>query len=626
MSRSFRNVLIVSGVLKLVLALVFADLVPRYDEQEYVNYARAVWQGGPPQLYRAPGYQWFVAGGLFLTGGGSTVWVRVAQALLATLTCFLVYRLGRRRWGERAGFWAGTFLAFYPSHVAYSHLIWSETLYTTLVVAAVDRLLAVDEHGRWRDGALAGLFLGAGILTRSLGIAVLGACCAFLVLRRFEWRRVAAAGVVGAVAVAVVAPHTIDASRRAGRLVVTDLNGGFNSWMGHHEYVAPDMPSNWIVGIGPDTDMGSRFYGFLPDSAWRLEMFWRLAREGIDEPFGPEAEMWFRARTLEAMRADPVGVARRFVGKTAALWGPDFFLPRHLARDWYGEVPPWVALVLVPVTWLTAAVPLLLGPAAVAAMRPDRLRTLTILLVAAYVFVHGMAYGHTRMHQPLVPLLLLCLAGFFFDRDEMPAWSRLVRRGLPWTALALALWVIAYPVIVTVYLVPNGRHTTLARTLAIGRHLPVPAAHRLDWMLAGAEYSAADNTPAEREAKADAVLAASRAAEHPWTLYLRGWISSDPARAEEFFRRAIETDPEHYPALEMLLWLRREAGDEDEARALAERIVRIRPWEREPIESGRIFVRPPAWRNLSGDPMGFPPDEWRRPKRDGSVSAEADAS
>ena len=41
MSPAFRAVLVVSGLLKIVLAVSFANLEPRYDETEYLEFGPA---------------------------------------------------------------------------------------------------------------------------------------------------------------------------------------------------------------------------------------------------------------------------------------------------------------------------------------------------------------------------------------------------------------------------------------------------------------------------------------------------------------------------------------------------------------------------------------------------------
>ena len=106
------------------------------------------------------------------------------QALLSILTSFLVYRIACRLRGERAGLAAGTFVAFYPSHVAFSHLLWAETLFLLLVTAALHQLLATDERGCLRSAVLAGLILGLATLVRSVGVVLLAASVLWIVSGR----------------------------------------------------------------------------------------------------------------------------------------------------------------------------------------------------------------------------------------------------------------------------------------------------------------------------------------------------------------------------------------------------------------------------------------------------------
>jgi 4-amino-4-deoxy-L-arabinose transferase-like glycosyltransferase len=121
LSPAFRNVLLLSAALKIVLAVVFADLAPRYDEIEYVRFGAEIRDlGAEPRLWRAPLHQWFIAGTSAITGG-RLIGTRLAQALLSILATWLTYRIGRRIRGERAGFWAGALVAFYPSHIAFAH-------------------------------------------------------------------------------------------------------------------------------------------------------------------------------------------------------------------------------------------------------------------------------------------------------------------------------------------------------------------------------------------------------------------------------------------------------------------------------------------------------------------------
>ncbi len=579
MSPRFRWILIASGLLKLALAIAFADIPPRYDETEFLAYGRAIAEeGAAPVLWRAPGYQWFVATGL-LGAGGRVIGVRLLQVLLSVAASFLVYRIGRRRFGERVGLAAGAFVAFYPSHVAFSHLLWSETLYGFLILWGAERALAADERGSSLAALVAGALLGAAVLTRSLGALMLAATAVWILLgrggteaagrRRRDRMRLAAALLVGGVL--VVLPWSLSASRWAGRAVLVDVNTGFNLWSGNNEYIPADAPGLWSVGLGLENGVTLP----LPDTHWRGDVVARMRADGVVEQLGPDGDLWYRREALSTIRADPVGFIARMPRKLCALWAPDFFLPRHLLRDWYGRTPPPLATGLTWLTWLAAAVPLLGGAAALAVLRRDRLRLLTLLWLGVSLLAHVIAYGHTRMHQPLVPFLVLAVAAVVFA-EQRPVvraggcWGR----GLFWGGVALATWVIISPLVGGLYLMPGPRHAGCARTLAAGRHLPLAGSHRLAWMLAGVEAAAG------RTEAADAVLAEPGIGERAWSLLLRGLLAPDIERREELLREALERDPELYDAAWHLARSRLARGDSEGAIEYLRRAVAILPWSR----------------------------------------------
>ena len=133
MSSAMMGVLWTSLLLKGVLAIAVADIEPRYDERQFLRFAQEWLQSGDPSTFwRAPAYQWFMGVGLWL-GGGHALGIRLLQVLVSTASAFLVYRIGRQQANERVGLVAGALVAFYPSQVAFSHLIcravWSHCSY-----------------------------------------------------------------------------------------------------------------------------------------------------------------------------------------------------------------------------------------------------------------------------------------------------------------------------------------------------------------------------------------------------------------------------------------------------------------------------------------------------------------
>jgi hypothetical protein len=535
LSAAFRIVLVGSALLKIILAIVFADMPPRYDETEYVEFARAIREDGePPRLWRAPLYQWFVAYASALTGGG-LLGVRLLQAVLSVVASALVYRIGRRVSGERAALWAGAAAAFYPSQVAFSHYLWSETLYGFFTVLALERLLAADERGGRGPLLLAGAALGLATLTRSTGLVLLVASAGWLAFGRGR-PGAARAAVVAVVAAAVVLPWTMQASARAGRLVVTDVNGDFNLWSGNNEYIPPDLQGVWALGLPLENGLDARFLAYYPDDAFRRDVPVRMAQDGVTDAQGPDGAAWYREQARRELRRNPAGFLHRLPKKLAAFWAPDFFLPRHLLRDWYGPTPPALAAGLTVLTWAAAAVALLAGPAALVALRRSRFRSLALVWVAAYLAVHAVAYGHSRMHQPLVPLLLLAVAAFLFDTGDAPRMRRLVRAA-PVAALAIAAWISVWPILGGLYVHPGPRHAGMARLLAAGRELPLPGTQRQAWMLATVEASRGRNEEASR------MLAESRHADLAWTWLLRALMAQTPEESRTFVAKALQRDP-----------------------------------------------------------------------------------
>jgi hypothetical protein len=536
LSAAFRTVLVCSALLKITLAVVFADLPPRYDETEYVEFARAIREDGePPRLWRAPLYQWFVAYAAALTGGG-LLGVRLLQALLSAAASVLVYRAGRRVAGARAAFWAGAAVAFYPAHVAFSHYLWSETLYGFLTVLALERLLAADERGGAGPVLLAGLALGLATLTRSTGLVLLAVSAVWLAAGRGRAGLLRATA-VSAVAAAVVLPWTLQASARAGRVVLTDVNDSFNLWSGNNEYIPPDLQGVWALGLPLENGLDARFLAYYPDDAFRRDVPVRMAEDGVTDAQGPDGAEWYREQARRELRRDPAGFLHRLPRKLAAFWAPDFFLPRHLLRDWYGPTPPALAAGLTLLTWVASAGALIAGPAALVALRRSRFRSLASAWIGVYLAVHAVAYGHSRTHQPLVPLLLLAVAAFLFDEHSAPPWRRLAQRGPAPAALAVAGWVSVWPILGGLYVSPGPRHAGMAKLLAAGRELPLPGAQRQAWMLACVEASRGRNAEASR------MLAASRHADLAWTWLLRALMAETAQESRAFVEKALQREP-----------------------------------------------------------------------------------
>ena len=113
-----------------------------------------------PGAYQPPVYTGFVAAVLAISGR-SPVAVKFAQVLIGSVTTLLVYLLGRAWYGHRTGWWAALLFALYPNLIAFTHLLWSETLFIFLFLLLVLMLTRTRELPDRRTCVLAGGVMGA---------------------------------------------------------------------------------------------------------------------------------------------------------------------------------------------------------------------------------------------------------------------------------------------------------------------------------------------------------------------------------------------------------------------------------------------------------------------------------
>jgi hypothetical protein len=145
----------------------------------------------------------------------------------------------------------------------------------------------------------------------------------------------------------------------------------------------------------------------------------------------------------------------------------------------------------------------------------------------------------------LIPLLLISLGAFFLDREDGPDYGRLLRRGGPTAALAVAAWISVWPLLGGLYVYPGPRHAGMARLLAAGHELPLAGTHRQVWMLATVESSLGRNEEARR------LLDESRHGDLAWSWFLRALLSDRADDAQRMLDRALEREP-HLEAAEVL--------------------------------------------------------------------------
>lgn len=194
---------------RLIFILALPPLL-HLDSDSYFEITERLWggQGFGDLSRRTPLYPLF----LWLTGRSEALglWPAVlVQHLLGVATIVLLYRMARRLLPAAmrpAAVISGLVLAVIPYPILIEQSILSESLFTFLLAAAADSLLAWHEEQRGRSAVFCGGLLGLAALTRPVaaGLFPFWAAMLFLLGWKKDWKRAAGFLLRGGVAWAVL--------------------------------------------------------------------------------------------------------------------------------------------------------------------------------------------------------------------------------------------------------------------------------------------------------------------------------------------------------------------------------------------------------------------------------------
>jgi 4-amino-4-deoxy-L-arabinose transferase-like glycosyltransferase len=306
---------------------------------------------GIPSAYTQPLYGFFLIP-LYWVFDRHWLVIGLAQVLVAVLTAWLVYEVGRRVMDARVGLVAALLTTLHPYLVWHDVHMNREILDHFLAVAAVLVTLVVAERGGLWWGALLGLVSGLMILgnVRTLFVPlVLGA---YILWRRrgWTWEPALALGV----AALVLAPWVVRNERNVGCVAITTDARAL--WKANNENTLETLQrGGWIDDVPniPGTPLTPQDAGELYRKTGRIVR--------TDEC----AQMrFYRERALEFMREHPGEKAKLAaygaklllqpnVPKTEGRPGRDTFL--DVARDW--AEPLFMVPVYLLALWGLTLVP-----------------------------------------------------------------------------------------------------------------------------------------------------------------------------------------------------------------------------------------------------------------------------
>lgn len=451
--RSTRAAMAAGLVLRLLPMLVWIDKSCVRDECTYLDIAAALLDGqgivGTRGWLWAPAYPALMAAHEVVFGYPGAV--QITQLAVSVLVIGGLFHLGRGAYGERAGRWAAWLYAVNPTHVFYTTSLWSETIYTGVLLAAVVALgwarggdageedageEKASAGGGARRGWLPGFLVGLAVLFRGVATYLLPVFWLTLLWGRWQSRRAWGAVVACTVAaVLTVAPYSAYATHKYGALVVADRTLGQMMWLGNNDF----PPLTFDYGNGA---LANRTYARVTAQGRRP------CDRDTDPVVKDDCET---AAGLAWIRAHPREFLARMPLRVAQLVTPHTFLTRNLRWGRWRGLPDEADEVLIVAVAGFSFLTLVGGTIGFFARATGWLRTATGGIVLYHVAAIAVLAGLSRYRVPLEPLWMLHLGAFLAaPRDTL----RTLFDGRAWTVFGVFVTVTL--VMMMMWLLPAG--------------------------------------------------------------------------------------------------------------------------------------------------------------------------
>jgi 4-amino-4-deoxy-L-arabinose transferase-like glycosyltransferase len=239
------------GALALCLRLVHLFLskendpffeLPSVDPKVYHDWALEIANGnivGDEVFFLSPLYPYFL-GAIYSVFGPGFVVSRIIQALLGSISCVMVYYLGKQLFGRRVGFVAGMFAALYIMSIFYEGLFLVAAIQTPLNLLALIALLRCREKPSPARWLTSGICLGISALARPNVLLFAGFVLLWLYFEfrdRLNKKQMLVSGFVFSCGIGLmVFPITIRNFIVSDDLVLVSAQSGVNLYIGNGPY------------------------------------------------------------------------------------------------------------------------------------------------------------------------------------------------------------------------------------------------------------------------------------------------------------------------------------------------------------------------------------------------------
>ena len=363
--------------------------VPVWDAKEYHVIAIALSHGEAPQFiaYRAPLYP-IILSLIMMIFGKNPIFLLLAQICIGSFSCFLIYRISTKLYGNNIGLICGLSGAVSGLMIYFDLELLPTSMVVFIVLLFFDGILKIDVK---RKSVLikVGLMLGCGVLLRPTLIAFLPIAIWWVARKSEKLKRVLQFS--GALAIPMIMSFVLHLSTGAGPILVS-AQGGINFFIGNHRQ-ADGITAN-LPGHG---------------AGWNWDVISRNAEIQTGKKLKEsEVDRFYWNAGLKEILADIPGFVKRCTKKAALFWN---HVEISSNRDLYyhGSRFPLLGKLL----WI--GFPLFLPFAvfgAISLWKDDRIKFLT-LSILLYFLLSILFFVNARFRHPILPLLIILSgAGF----------------------------------------------------------------------------------------------------------------------------------------------------------------------------------------------------------------------
>jgi len=398
-------ILLFSLILNVSLAIVFLNLSPRGDQNDYLNTASyLVRHGTYLDMHRPPLYPTILAG---FNWAGIIRYARIPQAMLCALSVLIIYFIGLKTFNRRIARIASTIVTFDPSLIAISHLFMTETLYIALLYGGIASLIISRENEKKSRWFFTGIVFGFAALSRSQIITYMPFFFIWILISRLLFTKtnnpssskpsvrpaITAILLLTAGCACIVSPWTLRNYRASGNLVIIDVLG----------------PLNLLISSHPDAVFKTKDDNFK----WQWAEIDGLPYRRTARNNPARAQTIALNRAWSNIKTRPGVFIRSSIWEFRHFWTLDSYSLQQFRRGYYsGYLPGGMLKILAPVFMVYTGVLILLALLGLMTSRMAPLNMLFLFIILHACIFFSLLFSQARYQLPFHPLFALSAAAF----------------------------------------------------------------------------------------------------------------------------------------------------------------------------------------------------------------------